>query len=95
LGSEAGGKDDQPKVKWRESSLREALRFASGKASIDVNLDQAYFADKENRPNDEANVEYFTDGTAVACMSEWEDAGCASDPSPPERVCPLWWIGEP
>jgi len=75
------------KLGWQECTIGEAFDFAMGKT--------IYHGDKydfDDKPNWRAEVVRFTDGTAVACCSDW--SGPLSEVTPDiDAQPPIWWIG--
>lgn len=67
---------------WREASMREAVAFIAGR-TVDED------APPLRKPDTDAEVERFTDGTAVACASDYSAYASGSWADPPK-----WWVYE-
>ena len=70
--------------------MREALEFAMGKQLSPMEGTHS-LQDGVSPPDYSADVQAFTDGTAVACLSCWK--GLYSEVTPDiDAEPPQWWI---
>lgn len=79
---------------WREVTMHEAVRFIRDGAGQPLNEVPEWAAElalPESNRNELPDVEWFSDGTAVACASDWDgpwsEATPDTDANPPQ-----WWI---
>ena len=68
--------------KWRESTMREAVTFAYSRTVDEDPVVELCLDDQQG-----SAVEVFTDGTAIACRSDYCAYASDSWPEPPE-----WFI---
>lgn len=74
------------KYVWQQCSMVDALKFSDGR---EINSNYCLSMD---RPDAQAEVVIFTDGSAVACKSKWN--GPYSEETPDiDAAPPIWWIG--
>ena len=73
-------------VQWREVSMRDAIRFIRDGDGQPTDNQQG-----PSPPEYGAAVEWFDNGTAVACKSEWY--GPYSEVTPDvDAEPPRWWV---
>lgn len=78
-------------MEWKECNIHKALTFANGKT---INKKWPRDGQSMNEPHHCADTAVFTDGTAVACLSQWR--GPLSEVTPDiDAEPPKWWIGKP
>ena len=74
-------------AQWREVSMRDAKRFIRDGDGQPTN----YKPEGIEPPDYSAAVEWFDNGTAVACLSQW--CGPYSEVTPDvDAEPPKWWV---
>ena len=81
-------------MEWKECGIVTAFQFAEGK-TIKRNSYAYDIGVTMNHPEGyNCDCVVFTDGTAVACLSQWR--GPYSEVTPDiDAEPPKWWIGKP
>lgn len=72
-------------MNWIKCTIEEALQHASGRTIVKNSHDYTF------TPDIDADVVCFSDGTAVACLSQWSGS-YGSDTPDMSPESPLWWI---
>lgn len=80
-------------AQWRKVTMREAIRFIrdGDGQPLDERPRWADDAGEPDTPKGSPGIEYFSDGTAIACASDW--SGPYSEVTPDvDAHCPDWFI---